>query len=83
MNPRNTPVELDSVRSERDAHTYRLLQAAALIKLFTQVNGREARDLAELNVFFAGTSQPPIRQPIDPASILTADEIAAELRKLS
>ena len=83
MNPRNTPIDLDSVRTERDAHTYRLLQAAALIKLFRQANDRDARDIAEFNVFFRGLDRPSHRKPIDPASVLTAEEIAAELRKLS
>ncbi len=56
-------------RNLGDAENYRLLQAAALIKLFSQRVGRAARDSEE------GT----LRLPIDPREILTNEEIQAAI----
>ena len=54
----------------RDADTYRLLQGAALLKLFKQDRGRAAETIEELNEWTM--VQPP--GPIDPFAVLDRDE---------
>lgn len=65
-------------RDKRDAEKYRLLQAAARLKLFKQEHGHDARDMEELE---NSPSPNPGPRPIDPYVVLTREEIEATLAR--
>ena len=56
---------------ERD-EIHRFCQAAALVKLFRRVHGRDSLDQAELQTFF---NEGELVRPLDPYAVLTAEEI--------
>lgn len=68
---------LQDYRNAKDGDKYRLLQAAALLKLFWKEKGRDARDPDEFNEW-EPASLPD--GPVDPFDVLTEEEIAETLR---
>lgn len=62
-------------RNAREGERYRVLQAYALMKLFWEGNGRHPDSNEEL--FEWAYDNPSVEQPIDPAIVLTDDEIVA------
>lgn len=67
-------VDFQEYKNRFDGEKYRLLQAAAMLKLFEQANGRGASTTQELEEWLAASD---IKGPIDPFAILSRDEIEA------
>ncbi len=68
--------EFQKYKDRFDGEKYRLLQVAAMLKLFEQANGRGASTMQELEKWLAAnhTGQ------IDPFAILSRDEIEAKAK---
>ena len=64
---------------KRDAEIYRLLQATALMKLFHAAHRRDAASIKELSDWVAKTRPEP-KDPINPMTVLTKDEIDEALK---
>ena len=77
MTDNDSTDEFTRRRNERDGDKYRLLQGAAMLKLFNDRVGRPPRDTDELLLWFSLQQDTP--SPIDPFEVLTDDEIRATL----
>jgi hypothetical protein len=72
-------IDFGTARDKRDAHQYRLLQAAAMIELFTLAHGRGPDTSDELGEWLK--TRTDILRPIDPYAVLTDEQMSATLAK--
>ncbi len=66
------PISFQKARDEIEAEGYRLLQAEALLELFSRENGRRPAHTEELETWAETAGLP---RPIDPFSVLTPEQI--------
>ena len=66
------PISFQKARERIDAEGYQLLEAEALLELFSRENGRRPTNMRELEKWAETAALP---RPIDPFSVLTPEQI--------